>query len=330
MKNIVLVFCLVSLSVGCRDLDSSDRTDKEARGAQSEKLPSGRLGSKQKVRKPTREVEPVADAEKERSENPAVSGPSPTPSALPPSTLGEKDLSEIRSLLRSQVSIENRCGGTVVSSKVILTSASCLDSLSKSLLPGFAVEAKGGITAKTVKVHIPANFALSGTDTLGLDVAILELENSLPEAYVAPVLEEPEVIGIDDFLALNSGLVVFESLSEKIKIIPFVSEFGMPKDPKTFEHIKKRSESNRLTNLEFLGGFGSRNPCEGQGGSGAFVKKNGQWKLAGITSRALNRNGIGLTRCDSEAISTIFTSSFAAKSFLDSSNIGIDALELKK
>lgn len=239
------------------------------------------------------------------------------------SKLTDSDLRELTTLSETQVMINDRCGGTLVGKGIVVSTASCLDLIPKSPESGLTVRFQDNTSETGLKVHTPPLFALSGTESFGLDIAVIELSKATQGRPVASLHSTPETFTVDDMAEMNIGVILFEKLSPKFKLIPFINDFGMPKNPITFEHVARNDASESAENLEFLAGFSSNNPCEDQMGSGLFTKKDGRWVLTGIASRSLARQANGGSRCDSGALSTVFTKSFAVQNYLNTLKISV-------
>jgi hypothetical protein len=308
MKRLIYSLCMTSLFVGCGTESKNDESvaKKDTQNAQ--------LTLSTKPPPVLATVTPTVENQKDDSK---------VPLTIEQKTLEFTNDFELQKLVQSQVAIGQNCMGTLVSPKIVLTSASCLlkknendgTGPNKLIEPSsLLVTLADKTTAAVAKSFVPEDFELTGNDVFKLDVGVVELSSPVlnaPKILIAAASEWPTA---HDIWTSNLQLAFIKSPLSEAEVpatswAGFLSAFGMAKDPVTL--LPKKSHiTAENTSLEFLAGLGERNVCKNQAGAGAFVKIRGVWKLMGIASRSLKANAP--LDCGSEGFSSIYSYAFAA------------------
>jgi secreted trypsin-like serine protease len=167
------------------------------------------------------------------------------------------------------------CSGTLVASNLVVTAAHCHDvrCTQRVMFGDDTSPTGGGRIVEVAQVHVHPDYIDGGTNDLAVLVLTEEADGVAPRA-VAPrsEVDQARVVRLAGF----GNVDVFASHGYGLKRmvdVPVASSnpaFGA--DPQ----------------LEFVAGqpFLDRDSCTGDSGGPAYVASNGEWLLAGATSRA--------------------------------------------
>lgn len=224
-------------------------------------------------------------------------------------------------------SLEFRCGATLISEKLLLTAAHCLLTTGEKnqLQPNDLLISLGrynimdwtepkamSVNPRALAVH--PNF--KGT-TLDYDIGVVMLPEDIPySTLIRPIclwngsLDETSIVGqLGTIVGWGfSEMGVISEIPKSIQI-PIVSEVDCLRSDIGFQ----LTTSNRT----FCAGGQGVGPCQGDSGSGMYLRRNGRWVLRGIVSHALIDPDTG--KCDTRKYS-VYTDVAKYRDWLEEQN----------
>jgi len=180
------------------------------------------------------------------------------------------------------------CTGTVVAPRLVLTAAHCLKGWRQSdafdVFYGPSLESHPSTTTVGFGVHPQycEECGKNGEEDIH-DYGYLELgaDFMVPGGFIAPIVTQDEWDA-----AMRPG--------REVTLVGYGTD---EIDGKGGEGVKRivTSTIRRLSDegLEFYAGGDQQDTCDGDSGGPAFVRVDGQWRLAGITSRGTTPCGQG-------------------------------------
>lgn len=195
---------------------------------------------------------------------------------------------------KSKRSLSYKCGGTLITDKVVITAAHCLFDSGSPIIPArviiqlgkYNLQFNDANTAEYEVFDIVMHEKYSNFD-YNDDIALLKLSTVVtPTRFIQPCCLWPAETENIDYVVNKKGYVVGWGLQEDDELADTLTEATMPIiDPLECLNSNRDFFGSVLSNYNYCAGYkNGTSVCNGDSGGGMFLKEGGVWFLRGLVS----------------------------------------------